>query len=529
MSNDGKSAHPPLIEALLEPRCYPHPVEALELIETHISWVILTGAFAYKIKKPVNLGFLDFSSLERRRFFCQEELRLNRRLAPQLYQEVVPIAGTPALPVIGGGGPVVEYAVKMRQFPQSAQLDRLLDRRALQPQHIDQLARLIARFHQGAARAASDSPHGRPDAIHQPVMENFAQLSQLIDDPDDLTTLDRLRRWSEKHFGELANEFERRRLGGFVRECHGDLHLRNLALIDGEIVAFDCIEFNENLRWIDVISELAFLVMDLEDRGQQPLARRVLDAYLQQTGDYGGVRLLRFYVVYRAMVRAKVAAIRLAQPDASPAERARGSAEFRSYLALAAASAEPGQPWLIITHGLSGSGKTTGTQSLLEAIGAIRLRSDVERKRLFGRQATDRGGDGISAGIYAAEATRRTYDSLANTAAGVLQAGYPVIVDAAFLVRSQRDRFRLLAERLQLPFAILAFHAPRSELRARIEQRQRADSDASDADLTVLDNQLRAIEPLAAPELALSIAIHSDRALDVEAVARHLADRQTAC
>lgn len=516
---------PPLIQALLHASCYPHPVAAIELIETHISWVILTGQFAYKIKKPLNLGFLDFSSLERRRRYCHEELRLNRRLAPQLYLDVVAIGGTPTAPTCGGAPPTIEYAVKMRQFPQEAQLDRLLARQALQAAHIDQIAGMMAAFHQRIARADTDSRHGSPANIQQPVMENFALMRKLITEPRDLDALGRLERWSTEAFSALTEALEERRRGGFVRECHGDMHLRNLALIDGDIVAFDCIEFNENLRWIDVMSELAFLIMDLEVRDQRPLARRLLDAYLQLTGDYGGLRVLRFYQVYRAMVRAKVAAIRLAQADLDAPARALGTDECRSYLALAAACSGTAQPRLIITHGLSGSGKTTITQNLLEATDAIRLRSDIERKRLFGRTATTRSDAGIDAGIYDADATERTYQHLASTARDILSAGCTVIVDAAFLQRSRREAFRRLAGQLGVPFAIIALHADPATLQARIVQRQQAGADASDADLAVLARQCQTVEAIAAQERGHTLVVDAQRAVDADALARQLTGR----
>ena len=287
--------------------------EAVEVVETHISWVLLAGDYAYKIKKAVNLGFLDFSTLEKRRFYCAEELRLNRRLAPDLYLEVVPIAGSADHPVLNGPGPAIEYAVKMRRFPQACLLDQVLLRGELTPETIDAIARRIADFHGRTAIADNESPFGTPERAHLPVAENFAQIRPRLRDNEDLIRLDELERWSEREYQARFNALAARKARGLIRECHGDLHLGNMALLDGEAVPFDCIEFSDNLRWIDVISEAAFLAMDLQDRGRPDLARRFLNAYLEQTGDYEGLEVLRYYLVYRAMVRAKVACIRAGQ------------------------------------------------------------------------------------------------------------------------------------------------------------------------------------------------------------------------
>lgn len=500
-----------LIHALQDPALYDHPVQNFRVVETHISWVLLTGPYAYKIKKPVDLGFLDFSTLDKRRFYCAEELRLNRRLAPQLYLEVTAITGTPGKPQLGGTGPAVEYAVKMVQFPQDAQLDRVLARGALHNGHIDSLAGTVAAFHARAAIAPAASPFGRPARVHEPVMENFTQIEARIEITEDKAGLERLRAWCVGEHKARYADLARRKNDGFIRECHGDMHLANMALIEGEVVLFDCIEFNENLRWIDVMSEVAFLTMDLEDRGRPDLAYRFLNDYLGSGGDYAGLTVLRYYAVYRALVRAKVAAIRLDQPDLSPGERAAIGELYHSYLVLAAGYITAPHPMLLITHGLSGSGKTYLTQALLEQRRAIRLRSDVERKRLFGYGAAARTRAGVAGGIYTPAAGRRTYERLAELAQIVVAAGYTVIVDATFLKRAQRDAFRNLAGRLGVPFAVLDFQAQETTLRRRIVARHTGGRDASEADLAVLDHQLASREPLAPEEQADVVAVDSER------------------
>ncbi|HXF67560.1 MAG TPA: AAA family ATPase, partial [Burkholderiales bacterium] len=431
----GRAEAPPLATLLAHPRCYPHPVREVRVLETHISWVFLTGEFAYKVKKPVVLGFLDFSSLGLRKLYCEEELRLNRRLAPELYLGVVEIRGEPGAPRIGGEGPLLDYAVKMREFPQEALAARLLERRAFGAPEVDTLAGLIARFHAQAPAAPADGRFGSAESVLAPALENFRQILPLARAPRHRDTLSGLEQWTRREFGLRRAAFEARRAQGRVRECHGDLHLGNIALIGGRPVPFDCIEFSEELRWIDVASEVAFLFMDLVDRGRPGLAWRFLDRYLAASGDYGLLEVFRFYLVYRALVRAKVHLLRAHQPGNPAATRTRLELAFEDYLRLAGRFSRAPAPALLITCGPSGSGKTSVTDVLLERIGAVRVRSDVERKRLFGLDALARTGSGLGAGIYAPRASAATYERLARLARDILARGYPVVVDAAFLTR----------------------------------------------------------------------------------------------
>ncbi|MDH5572481.1 MAG: phosphotransferase, partial [Gammaproteobacteria bacterium] len=327
------------IAALLDPSVYPHTVTQCELIETHISWVILTGAYAYKIKKPVNYGFLDFSTLEKRHKYCQEELRLNRRLAGNIYIEVVAITGTFEQPEVTehliNGNNVIEYAVKMQQFPQQDQLDRMLAADKLLPGHIDAFADRIAEFHQQIDIADMSTIYGNVEQVCVPLQENLAQIRNSVRDSEHRSVLVELEQWGNSEFKTLKNVFLQRKQAGFVRECHGDMHLRNLAWIENKPVLFDCIEFNAELRWIDVISDIAFLVMDLQDRDQPQLAQRFLNRYLEITGDYEGVAVLPYYLFYRALVRAKVDAIRASQSGISQKEKSDAERDMAGYLKLA--------------------------------------------------------------------------------------------------------------------------------------------------------------------------------------------------
>jgi len=488
-----------LVDALCARGYFPH---RSRIEETHISWVLLTGCDAYKIKKSLDLGFLDFSTLAARRFYCTEELRLNRRLAPDIYLDVVAIGGSPERPVLGGE-PAIEYAVHMRRFPRSAMMDRLLADGHITTVHIDRLATTIACFHAALPPAAADSPFGSPAAIESAVLENFAQLAPSLEASADLAMLEQVRRASLLEFAACEPLFRQRKADGCVRECHGDLHLGNIVLLDDTPVPFDGIEFSATLRWIDVISEIAFTVMDLMQRGQPQFAWRFLDKYLENSGDYSGVGVLRFYLAYRAMVRAKVAAIRANQEDAAQAPHE--LAACRSYLALALDCLTRRHPALIITHGLPGCGKSTFAQIALERLGAIRIRSDVERKRLFGLAALADSRSQTGAGIYGEEATRRTYTRLHELARGLFAAGFPVIVDAAFLRHAERENFRMLAREMGAPFVIASLQADAAVLAERLAERRSRADDASEADAAVLRTLQAVQEPLQEEELAAAV------------------------
>ena len=517
--------HARLVDALRNPSGFPHPVSRVEAIETHISSVLLTGEFAYKLKKPIDLGFLDFTSLGKRRFYCEEEVRLNRRTAPSVYLDVVAVNGTIDHPAIGGEGPPIEYAVRMRQFPRDCTFDVLLARGELSAARIDDLAASIAAFHAVIAVAGPTSAYGTPERAWRAALENFLQIDPLLEDSALREALARLRRWSEAEFAHQRAVLGERRAGGFVRECHGDLHLRNVALIEGRPVPFDCIEFSEDLRWIDVASEAAFTVMDLLEHGATAHAWRLLNGYLEATGDYAGVRVLRFYLVYRAMVRAKVSAIRSRQRDALVGERAQARRELEQYLALAESMAKQAPPFLIVMTGLSGSGKTVIAGSLAESLGAVRVRSDVERKRLYGLDAQARTRAGVGTGLYASEVSAKTYARLAELARALLPAGFPVIVDAAFLRRSDRDTLRSVARQASARMVIVACEAPLELLRERVAARARAGRDASEATLAVLEQQRGSREPLTAVELADALACDTSDPQAAQSVVRQVAGR----
>ncbi|TWU13318.1 Phosphotransferase enzyme family protein [Symmachiella macrocystis] len=504
-----------LIEDLQQVSAYDHAADSVELIETHISWVLLAGEFAYKIKKPVDFGFVDFSTLEKRLNCCREEMRLNGRLAPQIYLEIVPaILDETSKPRLFGTGPAIEYAVKMKQFSQDALFDKMLQCGELLPRHIDALAVEVAEFHRTTDVATADEEYGGPQAVWQPVAENFRHIPASSVYPQRTEQVELLHKAAEREFHSRGAVFRRRKSTGMIRECHGDLHLGNMIVLDDNVVLFDCIEFNAGLRWIDVMSEIAFTVMDLEDRGRRDLAYRFLNAYLEQTGDYAGLEVLRYYLLYRATVRAKVAGLRLAQePDAKA--RTADDQLCQSYLDLAEQYLQKPPPRIVLTRGMSGSGKSTVSQELLQILLAVRLRSDVERKRSFpDEMAVDER--------YSDAATAATYRQMCDGVRAAINGGFTAIADATFLSRQRRDEFRDLANELGAVLVILDVTAPDDVLRQRVAARAAAGQDVSEAGLSILERQLNQRETLGVDEAAQVIEVDTNSSVDFQELAERI-------
>ncbi|MEX0829478.1 MAG: AAA family ATPase [Nitrospirales bacterium] len=489
------------IERLKNPKSYLHPVEQVRLVETHISWVALTGSYAYKIKKPVKYSFVDFSTLERRRWFCEEEVRLNRRLAPEVYLGIVPITGSPAHPQIDGQGDPFEFAVKMKQFSSDQEVSDILASGEKADAYISQLADKIATFHAHLEKAGQDSPYGTLDMVWQPMKECLQEFPLHLLTQHSREFWTHIEQWAQQEWRNLSDVFLCRKQGGFVRECHGDLHLGNIALFEGKVCVFDALEFEPRLRWIDVLSEVAFLVMDLEKHGHLDLAFVFLNRYLEWTGDYEGLRIFRPYQVYRAVVRAKVGGLRLSQLAEHGAEEAKAKCDMTGYLELAHRFIARPTPALILMHGVSGTGKTTVSTEILKAMGAIRIRSDVERKRLFGSGQESKDTVPFKAGLYHPDMTVRTYDQMRDFARTLLQAGFSVVVDATFLQQQQRELFSQLGKEQVCDWFIVDVFASESVLKERIERRYRKGRDASDATVEVMKRQQETEESLTQEEL----------------------------
>ncbi len=473
----------PLPAALQQPAAYPHPVEAVTLIETHMSWVFLTGSFAYKVKKPVRFDFVDFSDPAARKHFCEEELRLNRQFAPELYLDVLPlVAVAPGGVRIGGPDErdrAVGWAVRMVQFDPALQADRLLDAGTLAVEELDAFGRALARQH-------ADLPV--PDSYDPvaPILGNFATLRSVSSADPYADRLSRL----EAHAGdtaarqaELLNE---RFQSGCVRECHGDLHLSNMVRLEDGLRAFDCLEFDATLRYTDVMCDTAFLFMDCHARGRADLAYAFIDGYLDTSGDYEGALTLPLFARYRSMVRAKVAALRLSQvPDDTLA-----ASRLAHHVQWTETMANRGTGRLIIMCGVSGSGKSFWARQLVPALGAVRIRSDVLRKVRHGLTAQADSNSAVASDLYASDRSAALYAAMAGLATRLLQAGENVIVDAACLVRARRDMLVQAAHTAGADCSIVHLTAERPVLEARMQARAAEGTDPSEADAAVLAWQL---------------------------------------
>jgi aminoglycoside phosphotransferase family enzyme/predicted kinase len=511
MHAEAPDGHAPLIAGLLRPAAYPHVVsEPVRLVETHISWVLLTGEYAYKIKKPLRLSFLDYSTLERRRALCEEELRLNSRHAPGLYLGVSAIAGPTGAPRVDGEGPAVEYAVRMRQFDVGQELGALIAAGAVDASELASLGEDVAALHERASRAPRGSTFGQTDTVRRVTLDNFAELRRLPECAREHGSLERLEAGIIGLFERRRSLIQQRLDAGQVRECHGDLHCGNVVRWDGRLTPFDGIEFDPALRFIDVANDVAFLTMDLAERGRPDLRLSVLQAWCEFSGDFAALPLLPYYECYRALVRAKVAALAALQAQAGSPARQAAVTTCRRYLDWAASRLTPRRPALLLTCGLSGSGKTWLARAIAPSLGALHLRSDVERKRLAGLAPHEDSRSEPDGGIYTREFNARTYERLERCAAAALEGGEPVIVDAAFLRRGERLRFLDIAASAGARAVILHCRAPEAMLRQRVAARQASRSDASEAGLDVLARQPSFWEDFDERERAHVLEVNTD-------------------
>lgn len=491
---------------ILRPAAFPHPVQDLRLRETNLSWIILTGPYAYKIKKSVAFSFVDQSTLEKRKVLCEDELRLNQRLAGDLYEAVVPITRVGEELQIGGVGAVVDYAVKMKQFEATQELSALLEDRAVDAAEIVSLAARLADFHQSLPKAVGADLQATQQ-LHDAVLGTLATVLCHLDEGTRSPELGTVIDWIHDFLDDSLFLLSRRERDGHIRECHGDLHARNIVRWHGQLIPFDSLEFDPKLRWIDTMNDVAFLFMDLASHNRRDLAFDFLNAYLSRTGDYYGVRLLRFYSIYRALIRAMVDLLAAENLTASR-DAYRHQARLR--LNTATALLDAPHPGLIIMHGLSGSGKSSVSARLAEELGAVQIRSDVERKRLQTESGTS--------AIHTEEFNQRTYARLFECAESCVQGGITAIVDAAFLEARNRDQFKSWADSHGIPFLIVSCQADISELEVRIELQRQAGLDPSDADLQELRRQLKAWMPISIGDRSRMVTVNTMRPAPVTEV-----------
>jgi len=498
-----------LVSGLLDPAVYPHEVDRVELVETHISWVFLAGERVYKVKKPVNLGFLDFTTLARRRHFCREEVRLNRRLAPDVYLDVVEIKGHRRAPRLDGPGRAIEVAVLMRRLPAERMLESLVKRDAAPPELLDAIGATVARFHAGAETGGEIDELGGLDTMRRNWDENFAQTDAL--GPDILPEVTRaaVRAAVAAVLEGEAPRFAARVAAGRSRDCHGDLQAQHVCCVE-PVQIFDCIEFNHRFRFGDVAGEIAFLAMDLERLGRPDLAIRFLNAYLEESGDYEAVPLLDFYRAYRAWVRGKVVSFQVADhPDRA--------AEARALFALAGRFAEPARrPRLLVTTGVMGSGKSTAARLVAPRLGAVVIRTDAVRKRLAGLPLREHGAAAYGEGLYTPEMGQRTYAEALRLAGELLRAGWPVIVDGAFSRAEERAEARAVAGRARVAFGILWCDAPDEVLGGRLRERSRDRHEVSDGREELLASHRARYEPPTSEPGVIRLDTSGDGARAVE-------------
>jgi uncharacterized protein len=502
---------PHTLEGLLAASAYSHPIGSVELVTTHISWVLLAGDYAYKIKRPVRYPFIDLTSLERRRFLCEEELRLNRRFAPELYIEVCKVVaadGGVRMESSGSAGAaghapnveaILDYAVRMLRFSRAEELDRLLDARRIDPHELESFGHELAQTHARLPAAPATSSWGRPEEVQAHLLRNLLECADAAGVFGSSTQILALRDALQARLAVATSWMAVRRGSGRIRECHGDLHSRNIVRIRGRLVPFDCLEYDPALRWIDTADEIAFLTSDMKARGRPLRAHAFRTGYVAESGDYHACRVLALYEAHRALVRAKVAALSAAQSEDAGARNTLRREHVR-LVTFAAEALAPKTPRLLLMSGLSGSGKTWLARQLAERLSAVHIRSDVERKRRAGLRALASSHSRLSAGLYSPEATAALYEDLARAADDVLSGGIPAIVDATFLERGQRARFAGLAASRGIPLHLILCEAPEPVLRARITERSRAGSDPSEAGLDVLAWQSAHAEPATADE-----------------------------
>ncbi len=497
-----------LIEGLSVASAYPQPVDSVELRQTHISLVFLAGRHAYKIKKPVDLGFVDYTTLERRRHFCDEEVRLNRRLAPSVYLGVVPVTRDGTHIRMEGRGDVVEWAVKMERLADSATLGAKVERGEVDGDSIEELACRLATFHAGAEGGAKVALGGSFEAVARNARENFEQSADQVGATVSRSTHERLKALTEAALAELHEIIAGRATRGVPRDTHGDLRLDHVYWFPekrppDDWVVVDCIEFSERFRHADPIAEVAFLAMELAVEGRGDLAGEFVEAYLRLSGDQEGRALLPFYRAYRAAVRGKVEGMKLAEAEVPESEKvtARARARARWLFALSELESPGRKPCLVLVGGLPGSGKSTLARKIREAAGFSVVRSDVVRKELVGKRGSGRGQTWIGDDFYTDEWNDRTYRECLRRAEETLFERGRVLVDASFSSEARRRLFLDAGRRWGVSACLILCRADAELVRERLERRK---GDVSDADWAIHSTLARRWEELGTETAAVA-------------------------
>lgn len=507
------STLPPLIQQMLSPTFYPHPVrEPIQLIQTHISFVLLTGEYTYKIKKSVDFGFLDFSTLDKRKHFCEEELRLNRQNAPGIYLNVLPIVqdGDRFRFSTGTGNEnIVEYAVQMKEFPQSSLLINMYEEGNLTDELMMLLGKEVAAIHKKAVRNEYIDTFGKAEQIRKSIEANYAQTAKYIGIPQTREQYEETKRFTDDFFANNDEVFKRRVRNNHIRECHGDLHLKNIAYIDNKMIIFDCIEFKEDFRFVDTMYDVAFTVMDLHSKGEYRLANIFLNTYLEQSGDWEGLLILPLYLIRQAYVRGKVNSLMLDDPSVSDDEKKKIIPVAASYFKLALSYTQPRKGKIILTSGLSGSGKSTVAKLISQKKDATYIRSDAVRKHLGSIELNERGDDSL----YSAEMTRKTYNRMLELGVMLAQKGYTIVLDAKYDKKKSRGEVIQTAQDHNIDISILHCTAPVDILRNRLKSRS---GDITDATEQLLESQITGFEAFSDDEKRYVVEVDTTRDIKVQ-------------
>ena len=490
-----------ILQSLLAPSAYPEPVTSVHLVQTHVSFIFITDHFVYKIKKPVDFGFLNFTTLDRRRFYCDEEVRLNRRLSPEIYLGVVEVRESPGGARFDGEGTIIDYAVKMKRLPEERMLDRLLREGNVTDDDIRRIARTIGEFHLKAERGEEINGYGSIASIRQNWDENFQQIAEFLPVVIPARDLGIIRDWVTAFLTDKEELFAERVSRGFIRDCDGDIHMENICLTD-RIWIFDCIEFNSRFRFSDTAADIAFLLMDFDYHERPDFSDVFLSEYIASTGDRDVVQLLDFYRTYRAVVRGKVESFRLTDQNIPDGEKRTAQERATRYFRLARGYVIRRKlpPSLVITCGLMGSGKSCTASALAFELGLALHSSDSARKELAQIPKYSHHYSGYGEGIYGAGFDAATYDRLLSLAEKDLKEGRSVIIDATFRRENDRRRFRSLAEKLSVPFYIIVTSCPESLAKERLEERVKSPCSVSDGRWELFRKQAEEFEPVTIDE-----------------------------
>ncbi|MEG4423669.1 MULTISPECIES: AAA family ATPase [unclassified Microcoleus] len=499
---------PSLIQQMLLPSFYNHEVTPpIELIQTHLSFVLLTGKYAYKVKKPVNFGFIDCSTLEKRYVFCKEELRLNQRLAPELYLKVIPISKNgSAFMIAENNQEAVEYAVKMYQFPQSDLFINLFQAGKLTEDYIIEIAKKLVEFHRLAPTSEYIAGFGSVNSLKTVIEEHYHHTPKYIDVVQEQDLFEQTKAFTNSCFLKYSSLISERIQQGKVKECHGDIHLKNICLFEEKIQIFDSIEFNESFRNSDILYDIAFLFMDLNFRGKNSLANLFLNTYLEYSGDYEGVQLLPLFTCMRAYIRATVTSFLIDDTSISPSEKQLIKEESAAYYRFAWKSTQSHQGKLIVMSGISGTGKSTIARKLAQVLNAIHIRSDAVRKHIAGVSLMEKAQE-----LYFVEMTEKTYTRLITLGLLLVNEGFNVILDAKFDRRGLRASLIQQAEKSQISWQLIHCDSPLGILRQRLQKRLLNEDDISGATPKMLDSQKLQFEEFSQTEMLSVMSIDTSQ------------------